>query len=663
MNRLQYETSPYLLQHKNNPVDWFPWGNEALKKAKQEDKVIILSVGYSTCHWCHVMEHESFENLEVARIMNEHFVCIKVDREERPDIDAVYMDALQNMGKSGGWPMNMFLLPSTEPFFGGTYFPKQQWIEILNGVSRVYQNQKDEVIKAAIGFKVSLNKKESDRFLLGDYNEKERGYTAEELDEIIEKISKNFDKNHGGMSRAPKFPMPALWSMVNHLAALTHNQTLENHLSLTLKKMALGGIFDHLAGGWMRYSTDSRWKIPHFEKMLYDNGQLLCLFSKVTGRTKSGQLLQWAVQQTYHWLKTEMNQEEGGFYSAYDADSEGQEGKFYVWAKDEIDELLGEKAKGFNVAYHITENGNWEHGNNILHLEEIPENWEQLKKIHKELYQIRKTRVYPGLDNKVITCWNALTLSGIIEMCKVFGTETDFVKQKLDFLNQQLTYPAGESELGLYHQAGAKKIHGFLDDYASLILANIDFYSLTFNESYLYTAGQLTRYVMNRFYDASEGLFYYTDEKGESLIVRKKEIFDNVIPSSNSLMAKALYFTGRYWGNNAYSETARQMFARIKPLTLTDPQWLSNWVDLGLLLTQNQKEVVITGTNAIEWAKKILNIGLSESTLIFAATSSSGLEVFENRFSDKNTVYICENYACQLPVYDFDLALKQLNED
>lgn len=661
MNRLQYESSPYLQQHKNNPIDWYPWGEEALRKAVEEDKIIILSVGYSTCHWCHVMERETFVDLQVAEIMNRDFVCIKLDREERPDIDAIYMDALQNMGKSGGWPMNMFLIPTGEPFFGGTYFPKAQWIETINGVARVYKNQKEEVVKAAKGFSESLNIKDSDRFIFGDHAEEEVGFTDQELQHIAETLIKDFDVHHGGMNRSPKFPLPSLWKMIFNLERATGNQKLKDQLQLTLKRMVLGGIFDHLGGGWMRYATDARWKIPHFEKMLYDNGLLMELYA-VCSRLDTD-LYQWAVNQTFNWLNTEMNAPDSGFYAALDADSEGEEGKFYVWRKDETDDLLGEKAASFNYAYQIKDSGNWEDQKNILHLELLPQNWEEIKKSGDKLLEYRNKRVYPGLDNKIIVSWNAFAISGLIARSKAFDLPYTLAKEKLDFLNESLSFESGKNGIGIYHQLGNQSILGFLDDYAALILANINFYTISFDEQYLFMAQKLTTYVLENFYDEEEELFYYTDKGSEKLIARKKEIFDNVIPSSNSMMAKALYFVGRYLEMPAMTDLSKRMFTKIKPMIMADPQWLSNWLDLGLMLAAKQKEVVITGSQAKEWTDKLRKNFDFPSILYFAAENDSQLNVFEERFTDKNTIYICENYACRLPVYDIQTAIDILNEN
>lgn len=657
MNRLKYETSPYLLQHKDNPVHWYAWSEEALKEARSEDKMILLSIGYSACHWCHVMEHECFEDREVADFMNAHFINIKVDREERPDIDHIYMEALQNMGIRGGWPLNVFLLPGGEPFYGGTYFPKGRWMETMAGVVNVFLNRREEVMASGRSFVKSLNTKDSEKYLFGKSSDNSL-YTKEELDMISEKLAGNFDTEDGGMNRAPKFPMPSLWSLIHRLSDHTGNQYLKEHLEFTLGRMVLGGIFDHLGGGWTRYSVDSYWKVPHFEKMLYDNGQLMSLYAAVAAGSDPHGLYCWAVDLTYSWLIREMNEENGGIFSARDADSEGVEGKFYVWTREEIEKVLGERAALFIQEYGIVKEGNWEHGNNILHLEHLPVQWDKIKESHEKLLEVRENRVFPGLDNKVITSWNALMISGLTERSRAFGSDYLFAREKLDYLNRELTFSCrnedGDLAIGVFHQAGERKIYGFLDDYAALIRANTDMYSVSFDEKYLETAAQLSQYVLANFYDAEEGLFYYTDVTAEKLIARKKELFDNVIPSSNSMIAKSLYFAGRYTGNSGYTEIARQMFAKLKPLTLQDPQWLSNWTDLGLLLTQKQVEVVVTGPDHQEWIRALQQGSPSPATLYFGAGDQSTLPVFKNRFTGKNTIYICEDYACRRPVFSLE---------
>ena len=538
MNRLQTETSPYLLQHAQNPVNWFPWGVEALTKAKTENKPILVSIGYSACHWCHVMEHESFEKEEVAEVMNRHFVSIKIDREERPDIDAIYMDAVQAMGVQGGWPLNVFLMPDGKPFYGGTYYPKQNWIKLLEAVHHGFTNNQSELQKSAEGFTENMLFSDSEKYNLLSDNQV---FTKDNLGVMYQKIAQSFDSEWGGFQRSPKFPMPSVWMFLLRYSHLQNNENALNHLKFTLNKMAMGGIYDQLGGGFARYSVDGEWFCPHFEKMLYDNGQMVSLYSQAYTLTQEP-LYRETVYETIEWLAREMTSSEGGFYSALDADSEGVEGKFYVWTKHEIDEILGEKSEEFCRVYQIDSNGNWEHGVNILWKNEPILN-SQLSESIQKLMAKRAERIRPGLDDKILCSWNGLMLNGLVDAYRTFGEEkflnlalknARFVKDnflKNDFLSHS-------------YKNGHTKIQGFLEDYASVIDAYTNLYQATFEENWLHLAEKLTLYVCQNFYDEKEQLFYFTDKSAEELIARKKEIFDNVIPSSNSMMARNLYTLG-----------------------------------------------------------------------------------------------------------------------
>ncbi|MFS0491416.1 thioredoxin domain-containing protein [Leadbetterella byssophila] len=642
MNRLKDESSPYLLQHKDNPVHWWPWSQEALDSAHKEDKIILLSIGYSACHWCHVMEKECFEDHEVAELMNKHFVNIKVDREERPDLDHLYMDALHMMGLQGGWPLNVFLLPTGEPIYGGTYFPKKKWMGVLRSLLQVFTERRDEVEASGEGFRNSLQNNELIKFAK---TSSEIYYTKEEASQMAENLSAHFDVSEGGMDRAPKFPMPSLWQMVAHLAQFTENDALREHYDFTLGRMTLGGIFDHVGGGWCRYSTDAYWMVPHFEKMLYDNAQLLALHQQYPTPISD-----WACRKTVQWLDREMKVASGGYYAALDADSEGEEGRYYVWTEEEL-KLASIPTEVLNE-YGISERGNWEEGKNILHLEHWPKNWDEIKESHEKLLEIRQNRVRPGLDNKLITSWNALLVNGLM------GVEPDKAKDLMDYLLASHTFLCknedGEEALGCFHLGKNDKILGFLDDYASLILASIEVYSHTFDETYLEKARIMINYVLANFYDPEDGFFFYTDSQAERLIAKKKEIYDNVIPSSNSMMAKALYFGGRYLAEREYVKIAEDMVAKIQPMTLKDAQWLSNWVDLILYMSEPQIEWVITGPEAMWWAEVLKNKRKTSSTLILAGEKESQLPLFHDKFLAKTALFVCENQACQLPIFDLN---------
>jgi uncharacterized protein len=685
LNRLKTAYSPYLQQHKNNPVDWYPWGEEALRRAKTENKIIILSIGYSACHWCHVMEHECFEDQEVADYMNAHFVSIKVDREERPDIDAIYMDACQNMGIRGGWPLNVFLMPDTSPFYGGTYFPKPNWLNVLYSIQESFLKQPEKLLESAIGVVNAINQSDLEKFNIG-YNLKT--IDKEEWKNTIDKLAIQFDPEHGGLQRSPKFPMPSVWNFVlNYLSIFSDKDNL-SHLRFSLERMVLGGIFDHLAGGWTRYSTDERWKVPHFEKMLYDNGQLLSIYASFLVRNisanqniDSNRLFEWALERTISWLKNEMTDLNGGFYAALDADSEGIEGKYYVWRLNEINAIKDPVKEEFKLDYKISNQGNWEHGNNILHLENLPINFANFKSIFQELKHIRDTRIRPGLDHKQLTSWNALTLNGLIDCYKYYSIRPNsklirkdlqvLIDNNLNFyennLEERIDSDENESAIGLFHQLkpenGEIPILGFLDDYAALIKAYLNYYSISFNEKYLFKAEKLVKYTIANFYDPEEHLFYFTDTQGETLIARKKEIFDNVIPSSNALMASNLLLLSRYLSKNTYFDMASHMYAHMRELILRDPVWLSCWADFALMFTQNKTEVYVLGENYLEISQKVREYYSEPQILIFAASSASSLEVLKGKSNKRNItqIYVCQNKVCQLPVSDLKEAILILN--
>jgi uncharacterized protein YyaL (SSP411 family) len=682
-NRLAKETSPYLLQHAENPVDWYPWGPEALEKARSENKVILVSIGYSACHWCHVMEHESFENQQVADVMNQYFVNIKVDREERPDVDAIYMDSLQAMGVRGGWPLNVFLMPDAKPFYGGTYFPRNNWVNLLHSIQSAFNEQRDKLQESADGFALNLQEKESAKYRLNlSPATSEMGFTDDELRILLNTISKDFDTKDGGMRRSPKFPMPAIWNFLTGMGDLTGSEPLLAHLKLTLDRIALGGIYDHLGGGWTRYSTDEIWKVPHFEKMLYDNGQLMTVYAGAAGLFReldiypeSVSLYQWAIRKTIAWLEREMTNQEGGFYSAQDADSEGEEGKYYVWKASELRTVLGEDYDTFAAIYEITGEGNWEHGNNILHLEQLlsAADWNKLEKTHDLLFEIRDKRIKPGLDNKILCSWNGLMLNGLIDAYRMSGDESikTPILKNAEFIRENLLIRVfdedGKEGRGLWHMHSLKNadgngIHGFLEDYGSVILAFVNLYQLTFDESWLREAEMLADYTLANFFDAEEGLFYFTDIQGEELIARKKELFDNVIPGSNSIMAHGFLKLSVLAGRTDFRELSESMFFKLKNLILADPQWLSNWAALGLSFTMPMPEIVLAGPD-IHRFRKELDLKYYDYNKVFAGTQTeSKLPLLEGRNSKSETtmIYVCFENTCQLPVSEVDKAVEIL---
>ncbi len=655
MNRLHKETSPYLLQHAQNPVDWFAWGDEALQKAKIENKPILVSIGYSACHWCHVMEHECFEKEEVAAVMNSHFVNIKIDREERPDIDAIYMDAVQAMGVQGGWPLNVFLMPDGKPFYGGTYFPKENWIQLLKSVNNGFINHQDELQKSAEGFTENMLFKESEKYGLSFENQV---FMKEDLDKMYQKLAHNFDQEWGGFQRNPKFPMPSTWQFLMKYSFETKNENAINQLKITLNRMAIGGIYDQLGGGFARYSVDGEWFCPHFEKMLYDNGQLVSLYSEAYTFTNE-QLYKETVYETINWLKKEMTSPEGGFYSALDADSEGVEGKFYVWTKSEIDEILQEKSKEFCKIYQITEIGNWEQGVNILWKNESILNSDQSNAIQK-LLEKRAGRIRPGLDDKILCSWNGLMLNGLVDAYRAFGEQEflDLALQNAKFIKLNFLK---DSNLSHSYKNGETKIQGFLEDYATVIEAYLNLYQATFDENWLHLAEKLGIYVFQNFWDEDDQLFFFTDKNAENLIVRKKEIFDNVIPSSNSIMARNYYTLGLILARQDFIDLSKLMLAKMKDLLLKNVDYLTNWACLASQMTSPTSEIALVGKDFLQF-RKDMDSRYYPNKVLTGTSSESQLPLLENRSGagDETLIYVCYDKTCQLPVKSVKEAFLQL---
>lgn len=652
MNRLEKETSPYLLQHAHNPVDWFAWGEEALLKAKTENKPILVSIGYSACHWCHVMEHECFEKQEVAEVMNQYFVNIKIDREERPDIDAIYMDAVQAMGVQGGWPLNVFLMPDGKPFYGGTYFPKEHWLQLLKSVNNGFVNHQEELQKSAEGFTENMLFKESEKYGLSFENQE---FTQLDLDKMFQKLSQNFDKVWGGFQRSPKFPMPSVWQFLMRYAFQSEDEKAQNHLRLTLHKIAIGGIYDQLGGGFARYSVDGEWFCPHFEKMLYDNGQLVSLYAQAFLYTKEP-LYKEIVYETIGWLKREMTSEEGGFYAALDADSEGIEGKFYVWKKTEIEEILGDESDKFCEIYQVTEQGNWEHGLNILWKNEATLNADQNHNIQK-LFAKRAERISPNLDDKILCSWNGLMLNGIIDAYRAFG-EKDFLDiavKNAYFIKENFLKG---NVLSHSYKHGETKIQGFLDDYAAVIEAYLNLYQATFEEEWLHFAEKLALYVFQNFWDEDDQLFFFTDKNAENLIVRKKEIFDNVVPSSNSMMARNYYTLGLILDRTDFKDLSKLMLAKMKTLLLKNVDYLTNWACLASQMIVSTAEVAIVGENYLHYRKQV-DSRYYPNKILTGTASESQLPLLENRSPKGNEtlIYVCYNKTCQLPVKTVEEAI------
>ncbi|MBL4716022.1 MAG: thioredoxin domain-containing protein [Bacteroidia bacterium] len=666
-NHLINESSPYLLQHAHNPVDWYPWGEEALKKAKDENKILLISIGYAACHWCHVMEHESFENEEVAKLMNEYFVPIKVDREERPDIDQIYMSAVQLMTGSGGWPLNCFALPDGRPFYGGTYFPKQNWLTILQKVYDEYKTNPAKVEEFAN--KLTTGVKQSE---LISYNSQAPAFSISLLDETVEKWANNFDNKEGGPNRAPKFPIPNNYHFLLRYYYHKQDQEILDHVLLTLNKMAFGGIYDQLGGGFARYSTDKVWKAPHFEKMLYDNGQLVSLYSEAYQLTKDP-LYKQIVYETIEFIQRELTSPEFGFYSSLDADSEGEEGKFYVWTRNELEEILGDDEPLFSEYYNVTYNGNWEHYNNILlrqktdkefadkHKISVEDLREKLISAKKKVFKVRSKRIRPGLDDKVLTEWNALMLKGYIDAHRAFNDD-NLLKEALKNAKFITDNMLDGSRLNRNYKNGKSTINGYLSDYSFTIEAFIALYEVTFDESWLLKAKDLMDYTINHFYDAGSNMFYFTSDEDPALIARKMEVNDNVIPASNSSIAKGLFILGNLFDNADYLEMSTKMLNNIQQFIPSYGSGYSNWGMLFLNMVYSPYEIAIVGKDAVE-KRKELDKNFIPNKLILGGDNEGSLPLLKMKaVKGKTMIYVCKNKSCKLPVENVSEALEQMNE-
>lgn len=665
-NALIHETSPYLLQHAHNPVNWYPWGDEALAKAKKENKMLLISVGYAACHWCHVMEHESYEDTAVANIMNKNFVCIKVDREERPDVDQVYMNAAYLINGNGGWPLNALAMPDGRPFFAGTYFPKEKWIQLLKYFSDLYKNQKQKLEEQADHLSKGINDIENI-----PKNNTPVFFSAKTLDEMFSTLSQGIDMDKGGTKGSMKFPMPSIWEFLLQYYYLNKNDNALKAVETTLQHMAYSGIYDQVGGGFSRYATDPDWHVPHFEKMLYDNAQLVSLYSHAFQLTKNP-LYKRIVYETIAFVKRELTSPEGGFYSSLDADSEGEEGKFYVWSKDEIKEILGNDAEIFSEYFGITGKGNWEPGKNIADISEGEKNIEKeyhlsanqlqnkIDELKLKVLKAREKRIRPQTDDKILTAWNALMAKGLIDAYQTFD-ENDFLQmaeQNIDFLLKNIS--TKENALYRNYKNGKATIPAFLDDYAFMISALIDYYQVSFNEKYLQKANALIQYVTQHFYDKASGMYFYTDDQHSNLIARKMEVSDNVIPSSNSEMAKNLLFLGLYFENNNYENQSAQLVKNVIDDIKKTTGYYSNWAQVMVLQIKTPYEVAILGN---DWQQKLSEFHKHylPNTIYLGGKTEGDLTLLKNKLvEDKTIIYVCENKTCQLPVETVEAAMKQI---
>ena len=590
-NALINETSPYLQQHAHNPVEWHPWNEETLQCAVDEDKPLLISIGYAACHWCHVTAHESFEDDETAKIMNDNFLCIKVDREERPDVDAVYMQAVQAMTGSGGWPLNAFALPDGRPFFGGTYFPKSQWQKLCTSIANEYKENRKKLVQYADRLDEGLREPAPIISLPND-----ESFRGSLIEKAVSQLKPHFDLQNGGMRGAPKFPMPSLYNFLLHFGTLHNDPSILSQVKLTLQRMAMGGIYDHIGGGFARYSTDPHWKVPHFEKMLYDNAQLISLYSKAYRHYKEP-LFQQTVEETVEFLLRELRTPEGLFASSLDADSEGVEGKYYVWGQGELKRTLGDLYLIAQVIFNINPTGLWEHGQYILLKQSslaslaaelnLPEKElnQIIAKIKSRLFDQREQRIRPSLDHKSLTSWNGLAIQGLAEAYDAFHSPNTLkaAEDTAEFILTHVRMPDG----GLFHTFtnGQPRIIGFLEDYSMLIGGLISLYQSTFNENWLYQAKELMEYSLDHFFDHRSGFFFFTSIEQTDLSKRDIVLTDGVIPSSNSAIAHDLLYLSHYFENGAWEKISNRMILMQKKSLTQNSSSYSHWGSLYLTHT------------------------------------------------------------------------------
>ena len=653
-NALINESSPYLLQHAHNPVNWYPWGDEALEKAKKEGKLMIISIGYSACHWCHVMERESYEDTTVARIMNENYVSIKIDREERPDIDQVYIEAAQMLIGRAGWPLNVITLPDATPVFAGTYFPRDEWINIITQVQDVYEKDPQRLSAQAQKILSSLEQNNAIR----EYGNQTVSKT--DIAKAVDRWKGKMDKKYGGLQSSQKFPLPGSLHQLLNYGYLAKDEKALELVELTLDKMALGGIYDHVAGGFHRYTVEPTWKIPHFEKMLYDNGQLVSLYA--AGYQVFGKMIYLNVlEKTLRFITSEMMNKEGGFYSSYDADSEGEEGKYYVWTSGEIETLLKDDSPIFKDYYSITQKGNWEEGNNILNAINTPDEYfsksgaeNLLNKNLEILRKARNKRVKPGLDDKVLTAWNALMLQGFIDAYKATGKDTYLetaLRNAAFIVNRQMDK---DGRLNRNFKDEKSSINAFFDDYAFTIRAFVSLYQVTFDIIWLERAVKLSDYAIAHFYDAERKLFRYKSDLDEALIVIKFPVNDNVIPSGNSVMANNLFVLGNlfYEEMPGYLEMANGMLQVVAAGFKENPYYYYGWMPVFYSNVNGFYEIAIVGDD-YALARKSMQSHYIPDAIYLGGSDDSELSLLNDKLVEGRTyIYVCQNKFCKLPVDD-----------
>ena len=655
-NSLINSSSPYLLQHAHNPVNWNHWNESIFEQAKMQDKLILVSIGYSACHWCHVMEHESFEDEQVAKIMNDNFICVKVDREERPDVDHYYMTAVQLMQQQGGWPLNVIAMPDGRPIWGGTYFPKVNWMKNLQAIDDFYRQNRSQTEEYASSLQhgieqASLITQSKDEVVI-DFGL---------LENAVNGWKQKFDMENGGRKGAPKFPMPVNLDFLLYYGFEKKDKMVLQYVETTLLKMARGGIYDQIGGGFARYSVDELWKVPHFEKMLYDNGQLLSIYSKAYQQFGDEEF-KTVVYETADFIKCELMDTSDAFYSSLDADSEGEEGKFYVWNTSELKRILNGDFELFALYFNVNKKGFWEKGNSILLRDTSDKMFAEknnltVDELHKKIanwknmvLKTRAERVRPGLDDKTLISWNALVIQGLVDATIAFGDKSflELALMNATFIKENVMKSNGK----IFHswKKGKSSIDGFLEDYTLVIQSFISLFEITGDEQWLHISEKLSEYCFIHFYDAASGLFYFSEKESNSVVTNHFQNEDNVIPAANSVMANNLHKLNLINGKPQYLEIAKRMLHSIIPQFANYPMAFANWGTFILKITEPFYEVAVLGEKSEEVLNEMQS-GYHPNILWIFSKSESKIPILSNRMvPGKTLVYVCKEGICQLPV-------------
>ena len=667
-NSLINESSPYLQQHAHNPVNWYPWGEEALAKARTEDKPILVSIGYAACHWCHVMEKESFEDEDTAAIMNESFINIKIDREERPDLDHIYMDAVQAMAGNGGWPLNVFLTCDAKPFYGGTYFPpkpaysRPSWKDVLVAIADAWKNRRQELESQADNLIEHIS---SSAKAMSKAAGSAVVFSRETCDNMAAAILKNADTKYGGFGAAPKFPQTFTLQYLLAYSYFFNDKASLDQAILSINNMLDGGIYDQLAGGLARYSTDSYWLVPHFEKMLYDNALLVIVLSDAFQLTRDKKFEE-AIRKTLAFCINEMKHPSGGFYAALDADSEGEEGRFYVWEKAEIEQVLGKNAELYCSWYSVTDEGNWEE-KNILHKTFSEADFAAKQNIEVDVFraiiaesdakllQVRSKRSRPQTDDKILLGWNALLLTAF---CKAYPALGDtYYKQEAEELYKFLIGRFSKNGIISFHtyKQGDAKFPAFLDDYAWFIQACIHLQEITSCQDYLLEAQKLTHHVISLFYDEGSGFFYFTGNDQKDIVARKVELYDGAVPSGNSTTADNLLYLSVIFENSNWKEMALKMLSGMEQISTKYPTSFAVWASIYLKQFAGVNEVVVTGKEVNGLAKALLALYLPNRIFQSAIAETPGFPLLQGKsFGADGSIYLCAGQVCYEPVNTVD---------